>query len=165
MRGTGLTNALGAIVLLLANRPSVCFWGTLLYLLSTGFCNARYVALMLDIVGTESRDTSTWYAALTAVGNVPIASMIWLEGKVSIASEVWTAVDRGGQPRRIWDRRARVCHSGFRHSGIPDLAGFKMSRVHDHSPVVKIKGNGVQQERNGTVTPLLSGLGVLTASQ
>ena len=57
------------------------FWGTLLYLLTTGFCNARYVALVLDIVGTEGHDTSTWYAALTAVGNIPIASMIWLEGK------------------------------------------------------------------------------------
>jgi hypothetical protein len=40
-----------------------------------------YVALVLDIVGTEGHDTSTWYAALTAVGNIPIASMIWLEGK------------------------------------------------------------------------------------
>jgi PAT family beta-lactamase induction signal transducer AmpG len=79
--GAGLTNALGAIVLLLANRPSVYFWGTLLYLLTTGFCNARYVALILDIVGTEGHDTSTWYAALTAVGNIPIASMIWFEGK------------------------------------------------------------------------------------
>jgi hypothetical protein len=79
--GAGLTNALGAIVLLAANRPSVYFWGTLLYLLTTGFCNARYVALVLDIVGTEGRDTSTWYAALTAVGSIPIASMIWLEGK------------------------------------------------------------------------------------
>jgi MFS family permease len=79
--GAGLTNALGAIALLVANQPSVYFWGTLLYLLTTGFCNARYVALVLDIVGTEVHDTSTWYAALTAVGNIPIASMIWLEGK------------------------------------------------------------------------------------
>jgi hypothetical protein len=79
--GAGLTNALGAIVLLVANRPSVYFWGTLLYLLTAGFCNARYVALVLDIIGTEGHDTSTWYAALTAAGNIPIASMIWREGK------------------------------------------------------------------------------------
>jgi hypothetical protein len=72
---------LGAIVLLAANRPRLYFWGTLLYLLTTRFCNARYVALVLDIVGTEGHDTSTWHAALTAVGNIPIASMISLEGK------------------------------------------------------------------------------------
>jgi PAT family beta-lactamase induction signal transducer AmpG len=79
--GAGLTNALGAIALLVANRPSVYFWGTLLYLLTAGFCNARYVALVLDVIGPEGHDTSTWYAALTAAGNIPIASMIWLEGK------------------------------------------------------------------------------------
>jgi hypothetical protein len=79
--GAGVTNAFGAIVLLVANRPSVYLWGTLLYLLTAGFCNARYVALVLDIIGTEGHDTSTWYAALTAAGNIPIASMIWLEGK------------------------------------------------------------------------------------
>jgi hypothetical protein len=79
--GAGLTNAIGALVLLVANRPSVYFWGTLLYLLTAGFCNARYVALVLDIIGTEGCDTSTWYAALTAAGNIPIVSMIWLEGK------------------------------------------------------------------------------------
>jgi PAT family beta-lactamase induction signal transducer AmpG len=79
--GAGLTNALGALVLLVGNRPSVYFWGTLLYLLTAGFCNARYVALVLDIIGTEGCDTSTWYAALTAAGNIPFVSMIWLEGK------------------------------------------------------------------------------------
>jgi len=51
------------------------------FLLTAGFCNARYVALVLDIIGTEAHDTSTWYAALTAAGNIPVASMIWLEGK------------------------------------------------------------------------------------
>jgi PAT family beta-lactamase induction signal transducer AmpG len=79
--GAGLTNALGAIALLVANRPSVYFWGTLLYLLTAGFCNARYVALVLDVIGPDGHDTSTWYAALTAAGNIPLASMIWLEGK------------------------------------------------------------------------------------
>ena len=79
--GAGLTNAFGAIALLVANRPSVYFWGTLLYLMTAGFCNARYVALVLDVIGPDDRDTGTWYAALTAAGNIPIASMIWLEGK------------------------------------------------------------------------------------
>ncbi len=79
--GAGLTNAFAAIVLLIANRPSVYFWGTLLYLLTTGLCNARFVALVLDIVASDHHDTGTWYNALTAAGSIPVASMIWLEGQ------------------------------------------------------------------------------------
>jgi PAT family beta-lactamase induction signal transducer AmpG len=79
--GAGMSNALAAIVLLAAYRPSVYFWGTLLYLLTAGLCNARYVALMLDIIGPEGHDVSTWYCALLSAGNIPIASMIWLEGQ------------------------------------------------------------------------------------
>jgi len=79
--GAGMSNALAAIVLLVAYRPSVYFWGTLLYLLTAGLCNARYVALMLDIIGPEGHDASTWYCALLSAGNIPIASMIWLEGQ------------------------------------------------------------------------------------
>jgi PAT family beta-lactamase induction signal transducer AmpG len=78
----GLVNTVGAFVLLAANRPSVYFWGTLVYLLTAGLCNARFVALVLDIVGPDIRDAGTWYIALTAAGNIPIASMIWLEGQM-----------------------------------------------------------------------------------
>lgn len=78
--GAGMSNALAAIVLLAAYRPSVYFWGTLLYLFTSGLCNARAVALMLDVIGPEGRDASTWYCALLSAGNIPIASMIWLEG-------------------------------------------------------------------------------------
>jgi hypothetical protein len=74
--GAGLSNAFDAIVLLVANHPSVYFWGTLLYLLTAGFRNARYVALVLKVIGAEGRDTSTSYAS-----PISVASMIWLEGK------------------------------------------------------------------------------------
>jgi PAT family beta-lactamase induction signal transducer AmpG len=77
----GMSNALAAIVLLTAYRPSVYFWGTLLYLFTAGLCNARYVALMLDIIGPERHDASTWFCALLSAGNIPIASMTWLEGQ------------------------------------------------------------------------------------
>jgi MFS transporter, PAT family, beta-lactamase induction signal transducer AmpG len=77
----GMSNALAAIVLLMAYRPSIYFWGTLLYLLTAGLCNARYVALMLDIIGPERHDASTWFCALLSAGNIPIASMTWLEGQ------------------------------------------------------------------------------------
>jgi hypothetical protein len=73
--GAGMTNALAAIVLLAAYRPTVYFWGTLFYLLTAGLCNARYVALMLDIIGPEVHDASTWYCALLSAGNIPVASI------------------------------------------------------------------------------------------
>jgi predicted MFS family arabinose efflux permease len=79
--GAGLTNAFAAIWLLAGNRPSVYLWGTLLYLLTAGLCNARFVALVLDIIGPGVQDTSTWYSALVAASNIPIASMTWLEGQ------------------------------------------------------------------------------------
>jgi predicted MFS family arabinose efflux permease len=79
--GAGLTNALAAIVLLIANRSSVYFWGTLLYLLTAGLCNARFVALLLDVIGPDDRDPSTWFSVLLSAGQIPIASMIWLEGQ------------------------------------------------------------------------------------
>jgi hypothetical protein len=79
--GAGLTNAFAAILLLAGNRPSVYFWGTLLYLLTSGLCNARFVALILDVIGPDDRDPSTWFSVLLSASNIPIASMIWLEGQ------------------------------------------------------------------------------------
>jgi hypothetical protein len=49
---------------------------------TSGLCNARYVALALDIVGPDIRDASTWCSALLGAGNIPIVSMIWLEGRM-----------------------------------------------------------------------------------
>ncbi len=80
--GAGALNALGAIFLVVANRPQVYYWGTLAYLLTAGLCNARNVALALDIVGKDIRDAGTWYSALISVSNIPIISMIWLEGRM-----------------------------------------------------------------------------------
>lgn len=80
--GAGFTNALGAIILLAPNRPFFYLAGTLVYLLTAGFCNARNVALMLDVLGPDISDVSTWYGALTAISQIPIASMIWLEGRM-----------------------------------------------------------------------------------
>jgi MFS family permease len=92
--GAGLTNALGAIVLLAPNRPSFYFVGTLIYLLTAGFCQARAVALIMDVVGRDISDASTWFSALTAITNIPIAFMIWLEGRVfrdfGIHGLLWT---------------------------------------------------------------------------
>jgi MFS family permease len=79
--GAGLMNAIGAMVLLAPNRPSFYLTGTLIYLLTAGFCQARAVALILDTVG-HGKDTSTWFSGLNALSMIPITSMTWLEGRM-----------------------------------------------------------------------------------
>jgi len=74
------TNALAAFVLLAANRPSVYLTGGVLYLITEGLCAARFTALLVDIVGPETRDASTFYSALSAAGSIPVVYMIWLDG-------------------------------------------------------------------------------------
>jgi len=76
----GLTNALAAIVLLAANRPSVYLTGTALYLVTEGLCWARSTALMVEIVGIETRDASTLYSVLNAIVTIPLLYMIRLDG-------------------------------------------------------------------------------------
>ncbi len=76
----GLANALTATVLLASNRPSAYVAGTLLYLLTTGFCWARFVALALEVIRSV-RDASTWYSVLTSAGTLPVTFMIWLDGR------------------------------------------------------------------------------------
>jgi MFS family permease len=80
--GAGLMNAIGAIVLLAPNRPSFYLAGTLIYLLTAGFCQARAVALLLDAVGQDCKDTSAWFSGLNALSMIPITSMTWLEGRM-----------------------------------------------------------------------------------
>jgi len=76
----GLTNAGAAIVLLAANRPSVYLAGTAFYLATEGLCWARAMALMVEIVGVETRDASTLFSVLNATVTVPVLYMIKLDG-------------------------------------------------------------------------------------
>jgi hypothetical protein len=78
--GAALTNAVGTLVLITANRQSVYLAGTVLYLLTNGFVWARFVALLVEVVGAETRDPSTFYSALNAAGAIPLLFMIWLDG-------------------------------------------------------------------------------------
>ena len=75
-----LTNAVGTLVLITANRQSIYLAGTVLYLLTNGFVWARFVALLVEVVGAETRDPSTFYSALNAAGAIPLLFMIWLDG-------------------------------------------------------------------------------------
>jgi hypothetical protein len=78
--GAALTNAVGTLVLITANRQSIYLAGTILYLLTNGFVWARFVALLVEVVGAETRDPSTFYSALNAAGAIPLLFMIWLDG-------------------------------------------------------------------------------------
>lgn len=76
----GVTNALAAVLLLAANRPSVYLAGTALYLTTQGLCWARSVALIVEIVGPDARDASTLYSLLNAAVSLPVLYVVWLDG-------------------------------------------------------------------------------------
>lgn len=76
----GVLNALAAGLLMVANRPSVYFIGTTFYLVTQGLCWTRSVALIVEIVGAETRDASTLYSILNGAVTIPLLYMIWLDG-------------------------------------------------------------------------------------
>jgi len=78
--GAAFTNAFGTLVLITANRPSIYFVGATLYLPTNGFVWARFVALLVEVVGAETLDASTFCSALNAAGAIPLLFMIWLDG-------------------------------------------------------------------------------------
>jgi len=77
----GVTNALAAFFLLVANRPSVYLAGTFFYLATQGLCWARSVALIVEIVGPDTRDASTLYSLLNAAVSIPVLYVVWLDGE------------------------------------------------------------------------------------
>jgi len=76
----GVTNALAAFFLLAANRPSVYLAGTFFYLATQGLCWARSVALIVEVVGADTRDASTLYSLLNAAVSIPVLYVVWLDG-------------------------------------------------------------------------------------
>jgi MFS transporter, PAT family, beta-lactamase induction signal transducer AmpG len=90
----GLTNALAAIVLLVASRPSIYLAGTAFYLLTAGLCWARGIALMVEIVGAETRNASMLFGLLNAIATIPFLYMIRLDGlgfsRFGIHGLLWT---------------------------------------------------------------------------
>lgn len=76
----GLLNACAALVLIVANRPSIYLAGTALYLITNGFGWAWFTALTAEVVGLEVRDASTLFTILNSAGSIPLIYMIWLDG-------------------------------------------------------------------------------------
>jgi PAT family beta-lactamase induction signal transducer AmpG len=78
--GAGCLNGLASLVLLIGHRPTVYYAGTILYLVTTGFCYARFTALVMEVLGPGEHGTSTRYSLLQAAGNLPIAYVLWADG-------------------------------------------------------------------------------------
>ena len=79
--GAGFLNALASLTLMLGHRPQVYFFGTVCYLVTTGFGYARFTALVMDVLGPGKHGTSTRYSLFLAAGNLPIAYVLWLDGQ------------------------------------------------------------------------------------
>jgi PAT family beta-lactamase induction signal transducer AmpG len=90
----GLLNALAAIVLMTVSGASGYLVGTILYLMTEGLCWARFTALIVEIVGPDTKDASTLYSALSAAGSIPLAYVTWLDGfgydRLGVHGLLWT---------------------------------------------------------------------------
>jgi PAT family beta-lactamase induction signal transducer AmpG len=78
--GAGCLNGFASLVLLIGDRPAVYYTGTILYLVTTGFCYARFTALVMDVLGPGEHGTSTRYSLLLASGNLAITYILWADG-------------------------------------------------------------------------------------
>jgi hypothetical protein len=78
--GAGFLNALASLTLMAGDRPAVYFTGTVFYLVTTGFCYARFLALVMEVLGPGTHGTSTRYSLFQSAGNLPIAYVLWLDG-------------------------------------------------------------------------------------
>jgi hypothetical protein len=78
--GSGVLNALASLTLMAGHRPTIYFIGTVFYLITTGFCYARFLALVMDVLGPGEHGTSTRYSLFLAAGNLPIAYVLWFDG-------------------------------------------------------------------------------------
>jgi PAT family beta-lactamase induction signal transducer AmpG len=77
----GLLNGLASLTLLAGNYPMVYYVGTVLYLITTGAGYARFLALVMDVLGPGEHGTSTRYSLFLAAGNLPITYVLWMDGQ------------------------------------------------------------------------------------
>lgn len=77
----GLLNGLASLTFLAGNHPMVYYVGTVLYLVTTGAGYARFIALVIDILGPGEHGTSTRYSLFLAAGNLPITYVLWMDGQ------------------------------------------------------------------------------------
>mgnify|MGYP003693617901 CR=1 FL=1 len=79
--GSGVAIAIVAIVMAIASRtPGIFSSGVLVYAFSQGLAYATFSAIVLVAIGRGA--ASTKYAALSSLGNLPVAYMTALDGWV-----------------------------------------------------------------------------------
>lgn len=62
-------------------RPAVYFSGTIFYLFTVGTCYALTTAVILEMMGASGKSGSGRYSVVNSLANVPVAYMIWLDGR------------------------------------------------------------------------------------
>jgi hypothetical protein len=78
----GLVNAATLGVLSLGPlEPFVYFAGTVLFLYTIGAGYALFTAVVLEFLGVSGKSGSARYAIINSLGNVPVAYMIFIDGK------------------------------------------------------------------------------------
>jgi len=78
----GVVNALTLTILALGPlHPATYFIGATLYLFTIGACYALFTAVVLEFLGVSGKTGSSRYSIINSLGNVPVAYMIFLDGK------------------------------------------------------------------------------------
>ena len=79
---SGVINAVTLAVLALGPlHPATYFIGSTLYLFTIGACYALFTAVILEFLGTSGKSGSSRYSIINSLGNIPVAYMIFLDGK------------------------------------------------------------------------------------
>lgn len=78
----GVVNAATLAVLALGPlHPATYFAGATLYLFTIGGSYALFTAVVLEFLGVSGKTGSSRYSIINSLGNVPVAYMIFLDGK------------------------------------------------------------------------------------
>lgn len=78
----GLVNAATLAIFALGPlRPATYFTGTVLFLFTIGAGYALFTGVALEFLGGSGKSGSSRYAIINSIGNVPVAYMIYLDGR------------------------------------------------------------------------------------
>lgn len=79
---SGIINAATLLILGLGPlHPATYFAGATLYLFTIGACYALFTAVVLEFLGASGKSGSSRYSIINSLGNVPVAYMIFLDGR------------------------------------------------------------------------------------
>lgn len=78
----GLVNAATLAIFAIGPlRPGVYFTGTVLFLFTIGAGYALFTGVALEFLGGSGKSGSSRYAIINSIGNLPVAYMIYLDGR------------------------------------------------------------------------------------